>query len=103
MAASGMLPSGEERPAGSSRAPVGRRAFELSDAGMPDGFSLSECEGAEQPARMAAARAAAARRLARNLCVGGVMFPEGTPRCPRPTFEGAIERTVPRRAIVVSS
>ena len=76
MAASGMLPSGEERPAGSRRTPVGRRAVELSDAGMPDGSSLAEREGPEQPARMAAAMNAVAMRPARTRNVGGVMFLE---------------------------
>jgi hypothetical protein len=66
MAESGMLPRGEERPAGSRRAPVGRRAVELSDAGMLDGGALAEREGLEQLARMTEPRNAAARRFARS-------------------------------------
>jgi hypothetical protein len=63
MAESGMLPSGEERPAGSRRAPVGRRAVELSEAGMLDGGALAEREGLEQLASVNAVSAATAARF----------------------------------------
>jgi hypothetical protein len=45
---------------------VGRRAVELSDAGMLDGGALAEREGLEQLARMTEPRNAAARRFARS-------------------------------------
>ena len=66
MAESGMLPSGEERPAGSRRTPVGRRAVELSEAGMSDGGALAEREGLEQLASRNATSSAAEARYSWN-------------------------------------
>src|SRR5438105_954751 len=70
----GMLPSGEERPAGSRRTPVGSRALELSDAGMSDGGALAEREGLEQLASVKAASRAMAGRVARSEMVTKIRF-----------------------------
>lgn len=58
-----MLPSAVDRPAGSSRTPVGSRAVELSDAGMSEGGALAVREGLEQLARANAESDAIAERF----------------------------------------
>jgi hypothetical protein len=65
MAARGMLPSGEERPAGSSRAPVGRRAAELRDAGGLEEGAFAGAEARLQLAKRSDASIAMLVRCAR--------------------------------------
>ena len=76
MAARGMLPSGVERPAGSRRAPVGRRATELGDADGSEGVALAAFDERLQPA--------SARASDTSDAIAGLMIVPSSVAVPRP-------------------
>ena len=61
-----MLPSGEERPAGSRRTPVGKRAVLLRAEGVLDGGALAAFEAPEDREQLASSDDSAANTAAVN-------------------------------------